>query len=92
MIALQEADLNEKALETELTYQGLMTLLPGMPVYAIDGPFFYLALWKISSSIGAKLRRSAHSGHLIESGTIRGYYRTSENHLHGEPAIIAGVE
>lgn len=42
--SVEVQQITEKVLGMELTYQGLMTLPPGVLVYAIDGPFFFGAV------------------------------------------------
>ncbi|MDO9064215.1 MAG: SulP family inorganic anion transporter [Sulfuricella sp.] len=73
--SVEVQQITEKELGMELTYQGLMTLPPGVLVYAIDGPFFFWRRGKFRADIGANPYRSAHSGHSIAPGAIHGYYR-----------------
>lgn len=42
--SVEVQQITEKELGMELTYQGLMTLPPGVLVYAINGPFFFGAV------------------------------------------------
>ncbi len=42
--SVEVQQISEKELGLELSYQGLMTLPPGVLVYSIDGPFFFGAV------------------------------------------------